>query len=87
MAEINFIAMLSAKGTFVTLFSGTYWSAQGALTAGQTNTNNNQSAMTRCVYDSWYWDKLDNEKYRRLPAGDGAYPEGRNSYVLGDLPR
>lgn len=87
MAEINFIAMLSAKGTFVTLFSGTYWSAQGALTAGQTNTNNNQYAMTRCVYDSWYWDKLDNEKYRRLPAGDGAYPEGRNSYVLGDLPR
>ena len=83
MAEINFIAMLSAKGTFVTLFSGTYWSAQGPLTAGQTSTNINEYAMTRCVYDSWYWDKLDEKAHRRLPAGE----EGRNHYVLGDLPR
>ena len=62
-AEIHFIGQLSAKKAFETLFSNTtYWSANGAVTVnnGSVSNSNATAALLRCVYDSWYWDKVDN---------------------------
>ena len=78
-AEIEFISTLSAKGTFEVLF-GTgsyYWSAHGAVKPGTGLKEGVTYALARCVYDSWYWDPLDD----RLP------PDDRDRYVFGDMPR
>ena len=62
-AEVHFMAMLSANDTFAeVLFGNTvYWSANGAIavSTGKVSNSNNSSALLRCVYDSWYWDKMD----------------------------
>ena len=77
-AEIDFIATLSAKGTFEVLFgaTGKYWSAHGAVQPNA-GIQNVEYALARCVYDSWYWDPLD----------DRLQPEERNNFVFGDMPR
>lgn len=77
-AEIDFIATLSAKGTFEVLFGtgAKYWSAHGAVKPNG-GFQNVEYALARCVYDSWYWDPLD----------DRLQPEDRDQYVFGDLPR
>lgn len=77
-AEIEFISTLSAKGTFEILFGtgSNYWSAHGAVKPGS-GLKDETYALARCVYDSWYWDPLDD----RLP------PDDRNRYVFGDMPR
>ena len=66
-AEVWFIAQLSAKKVFEFLFNpgGTYWSAHGAILIGNNGTvsdSSKEDAMLRCVYDSWYWDKLDGRE-------------------------
>lgn len=66
-AEVWFIAQLSAKKVFEFLFNpgGTYWSANGAITINNNGTVSNSSkteALLRCVYDSWYWDKVDGRE-------------------------
>lgn len=66
-AEINFIGQLSAKKVFEFLFGsgGTYWSANGAITVngnGTVSNSNKTTALLRCVYDSWYWDKVDGRE-------------------------
>lgn len=63
-AEVWFIAQLSANKVFEFLFNsgGTYWSAHGAITVnsdGTVSNSNSTTALLRCVYDSWYWDKVD----------------------------
>ena len=61
-AEIHFIAQLSAKKAFEFLFGDTvYWSANGAVQVNKGNVTNSSAttALLRCVYDSWYWDKVD----------------------------
>lgn len=64
--EILFIAQLSAKGAFETLFSknGTYWSANGPILVGDGTVSpvTKSVALLRCVYDSWYWgdDQLED---------------------------
>ena len=59
MSEIKFIAQLSAKGVFESMFKGDYWSANGVVYVNKDNgtvTDKNSSlALLRCVYDSWYW--------------------------------
>ena len=60
MSEIRFIAQLSAKGVFESMFKGDYWSANGVVTVNKDNGSvvENTSATTallRCVYDAWYW--------------------------------
>lgn len=66
-AEVWFIAQLSAKNVFEFLFNagGTYWSANGAITInknGTVSTSDKTEALLRCVYDSWYWDKVDGRE-------------------------
>lgn len=56
--EIKFIAQLSANGAFTYLFSnGKYWSANGAIEVSGSNVSDSgvSKALTRCVYDAWYW--------------------------------
>lgn len=83
-AEINFIGMLSAKGFFEFLFNnnGTYWSANGAVKVSGTSVDyvNSDTALLRCVYDSWYWDEVDGLE------GDPRQPV-RNEFVWGDKER
>lgn len=83
-AEVNFIAQLSAKGFIELLFNnnGIYWSANGAIKVNGANVVNDSasSAMLRCVYDSWYWDKVDGLE------GDPRQPV-RDKFVWGDMER
>ncbi len=57
--EIRFIAQLSANGAFERLFSanGKYWSANGAIQVSGSSVIDvsDTKAMSRCVYDVWYW--------------------------------
>ena len=66
--EIHFIATLSANNAFSQLFSSgsTYWSANGGVKVNKGNVENvtPNTALLRCVYDSWYWGEDD-----RLPLG------------------
>ena len=83
-AEVNFIAQLSAKGFIELLFNnnGVYWSANGAIKINGANVvdDSAKSAMLRCVYDSWYWDKVDGL--------EGDPRQGvRNKFVWGDRER
>ena len=59
-----------------------YWSANGAIKINGANVvdDSAKSAMLRCVYDSWYWDKVDGLK------GDPRQPV-RNKFVWGDKER
>lgn len=94
MAEIRFIAMLSANGVFAELFTNgrTYWSANGAVyvTKGKVDPSNAQAAFLRCVYDTWYWGE-DQTEYDAWSIA--TYPEDResikkrNHFVWGDRPR
>lgn len=83
-AEVNFIAQLSAKGFIELLFNnnGVYWSANGAIKISGSSVVDDKSAVAllRCVYDSWYWDKVDGRE------GDPRWPE-RNKFVWGDRER
>ena len=59
MSEIRFIAQLSAKGVFESMFSGEYWSANGVVkvdrNSGTVTSVSDTMAYLRCVYDAWYW--------------------------------
>lgn len=75
MSEIRFIAQLSAKGVFESMFKGNYWSANGVVSVNKdtgvvTENTSATTAMLRCVYDSWYW-------------GDEQW-DPRTEYVWGD---
>ncbi|MBR4735226.1 MAG: hypothetical protein IK052_03960 [Bacteroidales bacterium] len=65
-AEVHFMAQLSANDTFQeVLFGNTvYWSANGAISVstGSVTNSSNTAALLRCVYDSWYWDKVDGRE-------------------------
>jgi hypothetical protein len=84
-AEVHFMAMLSANDTFAeVLFGNTvYWSANGAISVSTGNVTNssNTGALLRCVYDSWYWDKVDG-----LDPNDPRRPDP-TQFVWGDKER
>ena len=74
-SEIRFIAQLSAKGVFESMFSGDYWSANGVVNVNKNNGTVSDkpeatTALLRCVYDSWFW-------------GDEQW-DPRNEFVWGD---
>jgi hypothetical protein len=74
-SEIRFIAQLSAKGVFESMFKGDYWSANGVVTVNKdsgsvTDNPSATTALLRCVYDAWYW-------------GDEQW-NPRNEFVWGD---
>lgn len=83
-AEVHFIAQLSAKKFFEFLFNdgGVYWSANGAIKISGSSVVDvtNQNALLRCVYDSWYWDKVDGLE------GDPRH-NPRDKFVWGDMER
>ena len=83
-AEVSFIAQLSAMGFFEFLFNdgGVYWSANGAIkiNGNKVEDSTKQNALLRCVYDSWYWDKIDGLE------GDPRH-NPRNHFVWGDKER
>ncbi|MBE6219975.1 MAG: DUF1566 domain-containing protein [Rikenellaceae bacterium] len=62
VAEMKYIAKLSAEGFIPHLFTGgrSYWSASGSITYDTNGNINNPTSITgsafvRCVYDEWYW--------------------------------
>lgn len=62
VAEMKYIAKLSAEGFIPHLFTGgsSYWSASGSITYATDGNINNPTSLTgtafvRCVYDEWYW--------------------------------
>ena len=64
--EIRFVSQLSSNGVFEWQFSSNYWSAHGAIYVNKDNGTvedrpNLTKALIRCVYDSWYWQKKDEE--------------------------
>ena len=70
-AEVSFVAQLSAKKFFIHIFTkgtgtATYWSASNAITVnadtGKVTDSKDQTALLRCVYDSWYWDEIDRRE-------------------------
>ena len=72
-AEIHFIAMLSANKMFTFLFGNTtYWSANGAIAVSNGNVTDSSvsSALSRCVYDSWYWGDEQQENRTQFVWGD-----------------
>ena len=83
-AEVHFIAQLSAKGFIELLFNngGVYWSANGAIKVNgeKVEDDSSKTALLRCVYDSWYWDKVDGLN------GDPRWPD-RTKFVWGDKER
>lgn len=83
-AEVSFIAQLSAMGFFEFLFNNgsVYWSANGAIkiNGNKVEDSSNKNALLRCVYDSWYWDKIDGLE------GDPRH-NPRNHFVWGDKER
>lgn len=81
-AEIRFIAMLSVNNAFTFLFGkkAKYWAANGAVLIKEDDIEdleNETYALTRCVYDIWYWGDDD-----KLPQG-----EERKIFTWGDHER
>ena len=73
--EIHFVAMLSANGLFEMLFSdgGVYWSANGCVKVSNANgvtDETRNTALLRCVYDSWYWGDEQQDNREQFVWGD-----------------
>lgn len=90
-AEITFIADLTNSGSFNVLFESDkfYWSSNGAVKPKSGLNKDEKYALARCVYDSWYWDPL-NDRLPVPPTNDSDREAGRfyrDQYVLGDMPR
>ncbi|MBP5689782.1 MAG: hypothetical protein J6W74_02590 [Bacteroidales bacterium] len=94
-AEINFIAQLSAKKVFEHIFtngtgSATYWSANGAISvnadSGTVTNSTTDKALLRCVYDSWYWDRIDIQEGLKNE-GDDPRHNPRTKFIWGDKER
>lgn len=71
--EIKFISQLSANKIFTYLFSNSvYWSANGAIQVsdGTVKDSDTKNALTRCVYDSWYWGDEQHEPRTEFVWGD-----------------
>ena len=94
MAEINFVAQLSAKKYFEHIFTtgtgqATYWSAHGAITVnadnGTVTPSSSNTALLRCVYDSWYWDEIDRRE-GKITGSDPRFSP-RTTFYWGDKQR
>ena len=76
--EIRFIAMLSANHAFTFLFSpgSNYWSANGPVKVVSNNQGSTVEdvdvtiALSRCVYDSWYWGDEQQDDRATFVWGD-----------------
>ena len=104
--EVHFIAQLSANEAFATLFNkgSVYWSAHGPVKIVDKGNGvwvvqdvNEDAALLRCVYDTWYWGedqkeydtwRMDNPKgWKDNLTERQIKNEMRNQFVWGDKPR
>lgn len=98
-AEMDFINTLSTQGFIPSIFAGSnYWYA-GGWHEGSSNadifhygeTGSNYS--TRCVYDEWYWSKVDEQFGWTNSWSASNWPDNTTNtvsgkgYVWGDVPR
>ena len=95
-AEVKFIATLSAEGKIPILFGSTvsttalgyYWTATGGLVVSgsgivddnSTGYQNTGAFAVRCVYDEWYWNRLDKKLGYKLD------PQ-QTEFIWGDMPK
>ena len=56
-AEVKYAIQLKGWNVIPELFSSSmnYWSAHGKITGSAVNNGNTNTAVVRCVYDTWYW--------------------------------
>lgn len=89
-AEIEFIKKIEAKGLILQLFAGEtkywcptgYWSGTSYTDVNNILDNTSTTGCSRCVYDEWYWEKVDAEN-----GWDGAARTARRStFTWGDMP-
>lgn len=87
-AEIQYIKELQRRNILVNIFGGSNnWSAHGTVNRDG-DYNNNSSSYVRCLYDTWYWEQLDEEgvSYNRIPDPDGSHANWK-IFHWGDRPR
>ena len=87
-AEIKIIGTLCANGLLPTIFSNDayYWAADGVYQykSGSFTKTTQTKALSRCVYDEWYWEQSDYAKLSpSLTGSNGTY----GTFVWGDMPR
>ena len=93
VGEIEYIMNLSDQGKIPVLFTsrGSYWSAQGPITATLSNgkltapTSTNGSAAVRCVYDEWDWEGSTIKTTATQAYGGETFP--KYPFVWGDRAR
>ena len=95
-AEMNYIKSLQTKSIIVDIFYNqsnsategnlTTWCAQGVTNArGLTGKDKDAKSYTRCVYDLWYWEKVDANGKVTLPANLPS--EKYDTFTWGDRPK
>lgn len=88
-AEIQYIKKLQAEGLILDVFGGSdNWSAQGRVNANGVLSTTDNNAYTRCVYDNWYWEQVEDDgvSYNRIPDPDGSHANWKK-FHWGDRPR
>lgn len=72
---------------------GTNWSNAGATGNGETfggaydNRDREQSSYVRCVYDLWYWEKVDANGVSTARIPEGNNRENWKKFTWGDRPK
>lgn len=81
LGEVKFMIKLSVDDKIPELFSTSvsYWCGNGLLKGDGSgfNATTSGTAVVRCVYDEWYWEKSD---YPRLPDNK----EDKDTFTWGD---
>ena len=87
-AEIQFLKKLQSTSVILDVFVGTNHSAQGAVNSRGVLDPSDNTAMTRCVYDNWYWEQVDanGTSYNRIPDPDGTHANWKK-FHWGDRPK
>ena len=81
MGEVKFVIRLSVDEKIPALFSSgmNYWCANGTIAVEtgsyDTSTSTTGEAVIRCVYDEWYWERME---VNQLPV------DQRNTFTWGD---
>lgn len=88
-AEIQIVKQLQEDKIMAKVFDGdNSWSANGTVNENG-DYNNRSTAYVRCVYDSWYWDQVDeagNPGLNRIPNDDGTKANWK-IFTYGDRPK
>lgn len=66
---------------------GTNWSNAGATGDGEHFGGNSSSSYVRCVYDLWYWEKVDGNGVSTARIPEGNNRENWKIFTWGDRPK